>query len=211
MTKPTDAPVEPFLSRWSRRARAEDGSPDLSATDGEPEALLKTSPVATHDAAPSEMTEAEALEAFDLPDPDSLSQGSDFTGFMREGVPAALRRRALRKLWLTDPALANLDELVDYGGDFTDAGLGAGVVETAYKVGQGFIDRAKEALGEDETDGDLESADLEVVEQPTDAEKPDLPEQDETEAVRIAPPTAQAPRARMVFHEQTAASETSKG
>jgi hypothetical protein len=37
---------------------------------------------------------------------------------MREGVPEALRNRALRKLWLSDPVLANLDGLNDYDEDF---------------------------------------------------------------------------------------------
>jgi hypothetical protein len=54
----------------------------------------------------------------DLPDIDTLDKDSDYTVFMREGVPEALRNRALRKLWLSDPVLANLDGLNDYDEDF---------------------------------------------------------------------------------------------
>ena len=42
---------------------------------------------------------------------------------MHEKVPEALRKRALRKLWLSDPILANVDGLNDYDEDFTDAAL----------------------------------------------------------------------------------------
>lgn len=54
----------------------------------------------------------------DLPDIESLDKDSDYTVFMRDGVPEALRQKALRKLWLSDPVLANLDGLNDYDDDF---------------------------------------------------------------------------------------------
>ena len=37
--------------------------------------------------------------------------GDDFSGFMARNVPDHLRRRALRKLWVSNPVLANLDGL----------------------------------------------------------------------------------------------------
>jgi len=49
----------------------------------------------------------------------------------------------LRKLWLSDPALANLDELLDYGEDFTTKG--ADVVTTAYQAGKGYFNRQESA------------------------------------------------------------------
>jgi hypothetical protein len=45
------------------------------------------------------MDEAEMLEALDLPDPDTLTQGDDFSVFMAKTVPDQIRRRALRTLW----------------------------------------------------------------------------------------------------------------
>ncbi|MEM7238949.1 MAG: DUF3306 domain-containing protein, partial [Pseudomonadota bacterium] len=47
----------------------------------------------------------------------------------------------LRKLWLTNPVLANLDELVDYGDDFTDAATVIENLQTVYRVGHGMIDK----------------------------------------------------------------------
>ena len=79
------------------------------------------------------------LAKLDLPDPESLGAGDDFSAFMSKAVPDRLRRRALRKLWLSNPVLANLDELVEYGEDFTDAATVAENLQTAYQIGKGML------------------------------------------------------------------------
>jgi len=101
-----------FLRRWSRLKREDrPAAPDLAEenalgpADG-------TNPPESEAAVPDEAAIA------DLPDIDSLDKDSDYTVFLRDGVPEALRQRALRKLWLSDPVLANLDGLNDYDGDF---------------------------------------------------------------------------------------------
>ncbi len=60
---------------------------------------------------------------------------------MAKAVPTRLRNRALRKLWLSDPVLANLDMLLDYGDDFTDKAMVIENLQTAYQVGKGFVDK----------------------------------------------------------------------
>ncbi|MEH6727162.1 MAG: DUF3306 domain-containing protein, partial [Hyphomicrobiales bacterium] len=79
--------------------------------------------------------------------------GDDFTAFMKTVVPARIRNRALRKLWLSNPALANVDMLVDYGDDFTDAATVIPGMTTAYQVGKGIVRKIEELVGDDETDG----------------------------------------------------------
>lgn len=79
------------------------------------------------------------LAELDLPQPDDMKAGDDFTAFMKETVPTALRNRALRKLWLSNPALANIDNLVDYGEDFAAEAKMGGVVKTIYRVGKGML------------------------------------------------------------------------
>lgn len=74
-----------------------------------------------------------------LPDIDSLTAESDFTGFLRKDVPKALQRRALRKLWTSDPVLACLDGLNDYEEDFTDAATVVEGMKSSYQVGRGFL------------------------------------------------------------------------
>ncbi|MEM8752820.1 MAG: DUF3306 domain-containing protein [Pseudomonadota bacterium] len=118
--------AEGFLARWSRRKQ--DGP--------EPEPLAEAeSPPPAEDLRDDD----EILAELGLKHPDELLPGDDVRGFMQAAVPDRLRRMALRRLWRSNPALANLDGLVDYGDDFTDAGVGAGVVETIYRVGKGML------------------------------------------------------------------------
>lgn len=94
---------------------------------------------------PDERTETEILAELGLPDPAMLTKGDDFAAFMCRTVPEALRRKALRQLWRSNPVLANTDGLVDYGADYTASGNLNGSVRTAYQVGKGLL-RHVEAL-----------------------------------------------------------------
>jgi len=87
---------------------------------------------------PDERTDQEILEELGLPDPATLQPGDDIKGFMQAAVPMRLRRMALRQLWRSNPVLANLDELLEYGEDYTDAATVVENLQTAYQVGRGF-------------------------------------------------------------------------
>lgn len=95
------------------------------------------------------LPDEELLEELGLPDPDTLEQGDDFAAFMARAVPTRLRNRALRKLWLSNPALANLDALVDYGEDFTDSSLVVENLQTTYQVGKGMAKHVLEMARQD--------------------------------------------------------------
>ena len=139
-----------FASRWSRlkrEAKADAPEPEAEAGAVEPEAPVD-------DDRPDE----EVLEELGLPDPDTLKPGDNFTAFMARAVPARLRNRALRRLWISDPVLANLDELLDYGEDFTDAATVIENLQTAYQVGKGYIDKV---AGSSEGDGESPEEPLE--------------------------------------------------
>jgi len=81
----------------------------------------------------------EILQALELKDPDQMQQGDDFTAFMLDEVPEHLRKRALRKLWRSNPVLACVDDLVDYGDDFKAEWDGVGLIKTVYQVGKGML------------------------------------------------------------------------
>lgn len=115
-----------FISRWSRRKQA-------AGT-----AALEPPPEPAAAAPPDQRTDAEILEELGLPDPSALKPGDDIRGFMQEAVPARLRRLALRQLWRSNPVLANLDGLLEYGEDYTDAATVVESLQTAYRVGRGF-------------------------------------------------------------------------
>ena len=119
---------DPFLTRWSRRKRtAKDDAESPAAPPAE-------------DAVPEDAAHPDEAEIVaQLPDIDSLEESSDFTVFLKEGVPEALRRKALRKLWRLNPVFANLDGLNDYDEDYTLATSALTAVKTIYKVGKGMI------------------------------------------------------------------------
>ncbi len=125
-----------FASRWSRRKAA------VAARDAADD---KAQAEASRESEAAEKTDAELLEELGLPDPDTLAPGDDVAAFLRGAVPERLRRRALRRLWRLNPTLANVDGLVDYGGDFTDAATVPDTIATAYQVGKGIFAKLAEA------------------------------------------------------------------
>lgn len=106
---------ESFLGRWSRLKRkraldeAEAGTPAERTEEGEGSA-----PAA----------EPDPVDASELPPVESLGPGSDFSVFMRAGVPKELRLQALRKLWVSDPDFLNYKTLADYDWDYNAPGYG---------------------------------------------------------------------------------------
>ena len=131
---------ESFLSRWSRRKRSLD--PEPPAEDAAAPAAPPSEPAEPAE----ERTDAEILEELGLKDPDLLEAGDDFRAFLQAAVPEHLRRRALRRLWVSNPVLANLDGLNDYDGDFTQGSVAPGMLKTAYQVGRGFVRDLAEAV-----------------------------------------------------------------
>lgn len=163
----------------------------------------------------AEKTDEEILADLGLPDPDMLEPGDDFSGFMSKLVPDRIRSRALRKLWLTNPVLANVDGLVDYGEDFTDAACVIENLSTTYQVGKGMKahveEMARQAELEAAQEAEDEAPESDAVEpdgdEVDDDQLADLPDEDEdlTEPVLADAfePDADhvpAPRRRMRFH-----------
>jgi Protein of unknown function (DUF3306) len=128
---------EPFLQRWSRRkSEAASAVADPAAPDIETASLDNARPAPVR---PGDDGEGPTVDLAALPDIDSLDGTSDFSVFMQDGVPEALRTRALNRLWRLDPAFGHIDGLLEYGDDYTAAGVAAGAVKTIYKVGKGMI------------------------------------------------------------------------
>jgi hypothetical protein len=127
---------ESFLARWSRRKR---GDPETRAAEERPPAS-PSSPAETSGTPAGTSSAAETPSHPDLPPLETLNKDSDYTVFMQAGVPEAMRQQALRKLWTSDPVLANLDGLLEYGEDFRAAFVNPGVVKTLYRVGKGMRD-----------------------------------------------------------------------
>lgn len=127
------AEPEQFLARWSRLKRK---ARDRAAEPGPAAAAPETTPVegapAPQNAPPAEASDIE------LPSIASLTKDSDYTPFLRPGVPDGMRNEALRKLYESDAVYANLDGLLEYGEDFGEPFRNAGVIATVYRVLKGM-------------------------------------------------------------------------
>ena len=160
---------------WSRR-KAAVADEVRAGEEAEREAR-----VAEERKALEERPDEEVLAELELPDPDTMKQGDDFSAFMSEAVPERLRRRALRQLWRSNPVLANLDSLVDYGEDYTDAALVVENLQTAYQVGKGMLKHIEALAEAAERAADQELAEA-AEEEPAAGEM----DEDETEAEQPA-------------------------
>lgn len=165
-------------SFWDRRRAAVRAEKETAHRAREAEAD------AAQQAALAEKTDAELLAEFDLPDPETLKAGDDFIAFMARAVPDHLRRRALRKLWVSNPVLACLDDLVDYADDYTQASA-VTAFTTTYEIGKGLRrhaeDVAKKALALESDQRVPEKIDAAPA-----AETPAAPEPRQDAAIAVA-------------------------
>ncbi len=169
---PKDSNEEPKLSRWEMRKLAvaaeqeadiatavEDNksTEELQLEKDEQEAMLTAN--------------REAAEAVNL---DELNEKSDFSVFLKEGVPEFLKKKAMLTLWRSNPIFANVDGLVDYDDDFANPDLIMKTFESAYQTGRGYVDHIKnearkagliaDELAEEEAETAKEEEEIEELE-----------------------------------------------
>lgn len=114
--------------------------------------------------AQEEKSDEEILLEHNLPDPDNLTADDNVAGFMAKSVPERLRRRALRRFWRLNPILANVDGLVDYGENYTDAATVVENLMSTYQVGKGMLAHVEylaELAKKKEDEAELELAEAE--------------------------------------------------
>lgn len=109
-TVPVDAEApesngEEFLSRWSRRKR--EAQQAVEKNDKLPEVVDKPVEPVNH------LTDA------DMPPLESLTEDSDYSGFLSPNVSEALRKQALRKLFHS-AGINVRDGLDDYDENYTE-------------------------------------------------------------------------------------------
>ncbi len=126
------------------RGEAADAAPagPASAAGGSDKASGETEAGACHESGPEANDEVAKL-----PPVETLSYDSDFKPYLASGVPEGLRREALRKLWRSNPMLANLDGLNDYDEDYSLVGKLPQVVSTLFQVGRGMVAPPEESAG----------------------------------------------------------------
>ena len=146
-----------FLSRWSARknqiAKGEDVPDEVPAPEIAEDAVIEDE----EDAA---LTDAELLKKYDLPDPESVTEESGLEQFLNgKGLPGRVRQMALRRLWRLNPLFGVVDDMVEYGEDYTDAATVVEGMKTAYTVGKGY---AKEVVEPEESEAMEDDAEAEA-------------------------------------------------
>jgi len=123
---------------WSRRKAA------VEAEDRAERAAEAARQQAAEEARLADRSDEALLAEAGLPEPETLDSADQVQEFLRSALPQRLKARALRRLWRLNPVLANLDGLVDYGGDYTDAATVVENLQTAYQVGKGMLARLED-------------------------------------------------------------------
>ncbi len=134
----TEAEREGFWARWSRRkrdaaaeaeARPEDapteaapgeGPPPGDAPAGVPGDALEAPAAPSCGACP--VPNLPEIDLASLPRIEDLTAESDFSLFLRPGVPSMLRNAALRRMWSLDPSIRDYIGPVEYQWDFNTPG-----------------------------------------------------------------------------------------
>jgi hypothetical protein len=120
-----------FLARWSRRKQAVKESEAVAL----PQEAAQEEPAA---AGPQESADSMAAEAEPLPRVEDLTADSDVSAFLRKGVPEALKKAALRRMWSLDPTIRDFVGPADYAWDYNNPssipGFGPATAAAAAKV-----------------------------------------------------------------------------
>lgn len=196
MTENEKTVEETFLKRWSRRKQTDEAEltdPSVSDEKSENREREQSNEISTSEKEAEEKEMAENREAAEAIDLETLNYESDFGPFMKKGVPEVLKNLAMRKLWTSNPILANVDGLNDYDENFADPALN--VFKSNWKVGRGFLteeDDEKErlrklALEEDQNpkeESASESEEADIEDQLSDEQTPE--EIDEVQSEEVA-------------------------
>jgi len=135
-----------FLQRWSeRKHEARQGH---APTEPQPDSPIpEDQPAADKEIHARETPKSELTDA-DMPAVESLTEASDYSGFLSEGVSESLRQKALSRLFHS-PSFNLVDGLDDYAEDFA-AFVPLGDLVTS-DMRHRLEQQAERLLGEDES------------------------------------------------------------
>jgi hypothetical protein len=99
-----------FVSRWSRLKRESAKHREIAPAESAPSADA----VATAAPAPP------SFDPASLPPIESITIDTDIRAFLQSGVPTTLAQAALRRVWVSDPAIRDFIGIAENQWDFTD-------------------------------------------------------------------------------------------
>lgn len=183
---------------WSRRKAAVEA--EALAEDKAQQAAEEEA----REAVLAEKSDEELLAEHNFAPPEELTSPEEVQAFLKSALPQRLKTRALRRLWRLNPILANVDGLVDYGEDYTDAATVIENMQTVYQVGKGMFDKAVADAEAAEAKA-AAAAKAEAVSEDDDAPDTSVDEDDDLLMAENEDATPVAPS--IVGHTQTAFSD----
>ena len=159
-----DNAPEGFISRWSKKKSnnksdikvltEKENVNKMTNLENDGEALVSSE--IADESEYDELNDEELLEKFNLPNPENIKKEKGLDLFFKDGIPDRLRQIALRKVWKLNPIIRFADaEINDYHEDFTDAATVIEGMQTAYKVGRGYLSEIIDGKDEDDVDGEV--------------------------------------------------------
>lgn len=117
------SPPENFASRWSRLKRESESRRKRKGAlreDAPPSRASVTSAADESEAAGMETRATHTADLASLPSIDSITADTDIRMFLQPGVPAELTEAALRRAWVSDPAIRDFIGIAENQWDFTN-------------------------------------------------------------------------------------------
>ena len=138
-------------ARFRRKEQVARGE-QVAETREEEEAALAAADAPASDESDEDaaLDDAQLLEKYGLTNPEEIEDEAGLEAFMENGLPDRLRQMALRRMWRLNPLFRFADEMVEYGENYTDAATVIDGMTTAYQVGKGYLQKAFDALDEDD-------------------------------------------------------------
>jgi len=129
-----------FLSRWSKVKRGEASAEP--AVEAVPAPAVEAPP---EPQAPPAPQEEEPFDLSTLPDLETATAETDFTAFLKRGVPEDLKKAALRRAWSLDAGIRDFVGPADYAWDFNAPD---GVPGFALTLGGDIAKMVAQAIGQ---------------------------------------------------------------
>ena len=139
-----------FLSRWSARKTQNARAEGILIDDPEPQIEADAARADQKSDEEAALTDIELLDKYELPDPNDITEEAVLDRFFDGKIPERLRQMALRRLWRINPLFGIVDEMVEYGEDYTDAATVIDGMQTAYLAGKGYLNKVIESDEENE-------------------------------------------------------------
>ena len=153
---------ENIMARWSRMKRDSDKSVVPDGSSSGPKPIAAEAGDLNQATAARPPTDSPASATFDLaslPPLQSIGAGTDIRSFLGSSIPVELTRAALRRAWVTDPAIRDFIGIAESQWDFNDPNAMPGFGPLLAEDIPGLARQACEATAEEVHAGAVSASD----------------------------------------------------